>query len=179
MEWLAKNAELIGILFMPVTYGFIGWLTNVMALKMMFYPLNFVGLKPPYLGWQGIVPRKSTGLALKVVNILSEKLIKIDDFFAKIPTDKLADSYKPLLKENIPNMMHRVLEAVPAELKAKVSANESKIVAKALAESEQRLDQITGHLQRRRGQSLQLQEHGACATLRARTHTCSSICFKK
>ncbi|AFM12588.1 DUF445 domain-containing protein [Turneriella parva] len=146
MEWLAKNAELIGILFMPVTYGFIGWLTNVMALKMMFYPLNFVGLKPPYLGWQGIVPRKSTGLALKVVNILSEKLIKIDDFFAKIPTDKLADSYKPLLKENIPNMMHRVLEAVPAELKAKVSANEGKIVAKALAESEQRLDQITGHL---------------------------------
>jgi uncharacterized membrane protein YheB (UPF0754 family) len=146
MEWLAKNAELIGILFMPVTYGFIGWLTNVMALKMMFYPLNFVGLKPPYLGWQGIVPRKSTGLALKVVNILSEKLIKIEDFFAKIPTDKLADSYRPLLKENIPNMMHRVLEAVPSELKAKVSANESKIVAKALAESEQRLDQITGHL---------------------------------
>jgi len=146
MEWLAKNAELIGILFMPVTYGFIGWLTNVMALKMMFYPLNFVGIKPPYLGWQGIVPRKSTGLALKVVNILSEKLIKIDDFFAKIPTDKLSESYKPLLKEKIPEMMHRVLEAVPAELKAKVSANESKIVAKALAESEQRLDEITGHL---------------------------------
>ena len=77
MEWLSKHAELIGILFMPVTYGFIGWLTNVVALKMMFYPLKFVGI-PPYLGWQGIVPRKSTGLALKVVNILSEKLVKVE-----------------------------------------------------------------------------------------------------
>jgi uncharacterized membrane protein YheB (UPF0754 family) len=145
MEWLSKNAELMGILFMPVTYGFIGWLTNVVALKMMFYPLKFKGI-PPYLGWQGIVPRKSTGLALKVVNILSEKLIKIDEFFDKIPADKLADSYKPLLRENIPNMMHRVLESVPAELKPQVLANEQKIIDKAITESEQRLTEITGHL---------------------------------
>jgi uncharacterized membrane protein YheB (UPF0754 family) len=145
MEWLSKNAELMGILFMPVTYGFIGWLTNVVALKMMFYPLKFKGI-PPYLGWQGIVPRKSTGLALKVVNILSEKLIKIDEFFDKIPADKLADSYKPLLRENIPNMMHRVLESVPSELKPQVLANEQKIIDKAISESEQRLTEITGHL---------------------------------
>lgn len=146
MEWLAKNAELLGILFMPVTYGFIGWLTNVMALKMMFYPLTFKGIAPPYLGWQGIVPRKATGLALKVVNILSEKLIKVEDFFEKIPSDKLAESYKPLLRDSIPEMMHRVLESVPTEFKEKVAANEAKIVAKAIAESSQRLDEITGHL---------------------------------
>lgn len=146
MEWLTKNAELIGILFMPVTYGFIGWLTNVVALKMMFYPLNFVGVFPPYLGWQGIVPRKATGLALKVVNILSEKLIKIDEFFQKIPTDKLAESYKPILREHIPTMMHKVLEAVPAALKSQVAANEKRIVDKAIAESEQRLLEITTHL---------------------------------
>lgn len=146
MEYWSRNAELIGILFMPVTYGFIGWLTNVVALKMMFYPLNFVGIFPPYLGWQGIVPRKATGLALKVVNILSEKLIKIDEFFQKIPTDKLAESYKPILREHIPTMMHKVLEAVPAQLKSQVAANEKKIVDKAIAESEQRLSEIIGHL---------------------------------
>ena len=146
MEWLSKNAELLGILFMPVTYGFIGWLTNIVALKMMFYPMKFVGLWAPYLGWQGIVPRKATGLALKVVNILSEKLIKIEDFFDKIPADKLAESYKPLLKENIPGMLHRVLEAVPAEQRARIAENETQIVARAIAESEQRLVEITGHL---------------------------------
>ncbi len=146
MEWLSKNAELLGILFMPVTYGFIGWLTNIVALKMMFYPMKFVGLWAPYLGWQGIVPRKATGLALKVVNILSEKLIKIEDFFDKIPADKLADSYKPLLRENIPGMLHRVLEAVPGEQKARIAENEPQIVARAIAESEQRLVEITGHL---------------------------------
>jgi len=145
MEWLSKNAELIGILAMPVTYGFIGWLTNVVALKMMFYPMKFVGI-PPYIGWQGIVPRKATGLALKVVNILSEKLLKVEDFFEKIPSDKLGESYKPLLQQNIPAMTHRVMEFLPAELKEKVAAKEAQIVAKATAESEQKLMQITGHL---------------------------------
>lgn len=145
MEWLKQHAELIGILFMPVTYGFIGWLTNVVALKMMFYPMKFWGV-PPYLGWQGIVPRKATGLALKVVSILSEKLLKIEEFFDKIPTDKLAESYKPLLTENIPQMTHRVMEFLPPELKAKVAPQEAQIVAKATAESEQKLLQITSHL---------------------------------
>lgn len=145
MEWLSKHAELIGILFMPVTYGFIGWLTNVVALKMMFYPLKFVGI-PPYFGWQGIVPRKSTGLALKVVNILSEKLLKVEEFFDKIPTDKLGESYRPLLGENIPTMTHRIMEFLPADLKPGVAAREKEIVAKAIAESEQKLTQITSHL---------------------------------
>ena len=145
MEWLKQHAELIGILFMPVTYGFIGWLTNVVALKMMFYPMKFVGI-PPFLGWQGIVPRKATGLALKVVNILSEKLLKIEEFFEKIPSDKLGESYQPLLRENIPAMTHRVLEFLPPELKTKVGAKEAQIVANATAESEQKLLQITTHL---------------------------------
>lgn len=145
MEWLKQHAELIGILFMPVTYGFIGWLTNVVALKMMFYPMKFVGI-PPFLGWQGIVPRKATGLALKVVNILSEKLLKIEEFFEKIPSDKLGESYQPLLRENIPAMTHRVLELLPAELKTKVLAKEAQIVANATTESEQKLLQITTHL---------------------------------
>lgn len=145
MEWLKQHAELIGVLFMPVTYGFIGWLTNIVALKMMFYPMKFVGI-PPFLGWQGIVPRKATGLALKVVNILSEKLLKIEEFFDKIPSDKLAESYQPLLRENIPAMTHRVLELLPPELKTKVGAKEAQIVANATAESEQKLLQITTHL---------------------------------
>lgn len=146
MEWFEHNAELIGILFMPVTYGFIGWLTNVAALKMMFYPLRFIGLFPPYLGWQGIVPRKATGLALKVVNILSEKLIKVEDFFDKIPADKLAESYKPILREHVPSMLHKIVETLPQDLQKKALANDSAVVAKAVSQSEERLVEITSQL---------------------------------
>jgi outer membrane protein TolC len=32
------------------------------AVKMMFYPVHFVGLKP-FLGWQGIVPANAENLA--------------------------------------------------------------------------------------------------------------------
>jgi uncharacterized membrane protein YheB (UPF0754 family) len=46
----------------PVTCGFIGWVTNWLALKMTFYPLRFIGI-PPVLGWQGIIPRKAAKIA--------------------------------------------------------------------------------------------------------------------
>ncbi|MBV6493673.1 MAG: hypothetical protein LDLANPLL_01696 [Turneriella sp.] len=146
MEWFRQNAELIGVLFMPVTYGFIGWLTNVVALKMMFYPMKFWGI-PPWFGWQGIVPRKATGLALKVVNILSEKLLKIEEFFDKIPSDKLAEAYKPLLHENIPLMSTKILEFLPADLQSKVVPHKTALIENATKKSEAKLIQITSHLQ--------------------------------
>ncbi|MCX7633730.1 MAG: DUF445 family protein [Turneriella sp.] len=146
MEFLSRHAELIGILLMPVTYGFIGWMTNVVALKMMFYPLEFVGIYPPYLGWQGIVPRKATALALKVVNILSEKLFKVEEFFAKIPTDKLAETYRPLLHEGAPQIVEQVIAGLPEEYRATLAARKQEICAKVVQESQSRLEQILGHL---------------------------------
>jgi uncharacterized membrane protein YheB (UPF0754 family) len=48
---------------MPIVSAIVGWFTNVVALKMMFYPIEFVGPKPPLLGWQGIIPRKAAKMA--------------------------------------------------------------------------------------------------------------------
>jgi uncharacterized membrane protein YheB (UPF0754 family) len=39
-EFLSKHADLIGILIMPLTYGFVGWFTNWVALKMTFYTIQ-------------------------------------------------------------------------------------------------------------------------------------------
>lgn len=54
------NAWYIFVIIAPIG-GFVGWMTNVVALKMTFFPLEFVGI--PFLkikeqpfglfGWQG------------------------------------------------------------------------------------------------------------------------------
>jgi len=36
---------------MPVISGAIGYVTNVVAIKMMFHPIEFVGIWKPWLGW--------------------------------------------------------------------------------------------------------------------------------
>ena len=49
------------VLLIPVISAFIGWFTNVVAVKMMFYPTEFVGIRP-YLGWQGTATNPVAGL---------------------------------------------------------------------------------------------------------------------
>ena len=129
------DAALIGIIMMPFTYGFIGWLTNVVALKMTFYPLNFWGI-PPYLGWQGIVPRKSKALALKSVNMITERLIKLDEFFSKVDPDQLEAEFQPVLSDKIPSITDRIIEALPEDIRSQLSGDHrEKILKRAEHES--------------------------------------------
>ena len=62
----------------PLCSGLIGWFTNWVAIKMTFYPINFVGI-PPYLGWQGIIPRKGRKMAGIVVDNTLAKISSMRD----------------------------------------------------------------------------------------------------
>ena len=62
----------------PFISGFIGYVTKVIAIQMMFAPLEFKGLRLFGLpiGWQGIVPRKAEKMATIAVELMTSKLIQ-------------------------------------------------------------------------------------------------------
>ncbi|WP_374972371.1 DUF445 domain-containing protein [Spongiibacter marinus] len=62
------------LIIAPITSG-VGWLTNYLGIKMMFYPVNFVGVGN-YFGWQGIIPRLRVRLTRNLVNISVAKICK-------------------------------------------------------------------------------------------------------
>ena len=64
------------VILIPIISAFVGWITNVLAVEMMFKPLDFVGV-PPYLGWQGIVPANATEFAQKSTTLINDKLINL------------------------------------------------------------------------------------------------------
>lgn len=83
------------ITLLPLISAIIGWGTNVLALKMTFYPLEFIGFTfkgfeaigwkglPP-IGWQGIIPSKAESMASKATDMITTKLIDVEDQFARI-----------------------------------------------------------------------------------------------
>ena len=73
--WADFTLNLWLYLSMPITSGVVGFVTNVIALKMMFHPIEFVGVKPPYLGWQGIVPRKAGKMASIACDTIVPRLV--------------------------------------------------------------------------------------------------------
>ncbi len=88
--------EQIKVGFIPFTYGFVGWVTNWVALKMTFYPLEFWGI-PPYLGWQGIIPRKAHKMASKAVDVITERLLNIEEVFSRVDPAQVEKRLMPNL----------------------------------------------------------------------------------
>ena len=44
-------------LSMPLVAAFVGYTTKLVALQMLYRPIEFVGIGP--FGWQGVVPRRA------------------------------------------------------------------------------------------------------------------------
>ncbi len=91
------NVEILLYLSIPLTSGLVGWFTNYLALKMTFYPIEFVGIRP--IGWQGIIPSKTRKMAEKSVDLLTQKLLKMEEQFAKIDPEVVAEEMRPGLEE--------------------------------------------------------------------------------
>jgi len=84
-------------LSMPVIAAVIGYLTKRAAIEMMFRPVDFVGV-PPYLGWQGVVPRNSERMIAVASDLLTAKLVDPREIFQRLdPTRLAAELELPLL----------------------------------------------------------------------------------
>ncbi len=108
----------------PFVAAIVGWTTNWLAIQLTFYPLNFVGI-PPYLGWQGIIPRKGRKMASITVDNTLDKISTMQEIFDEFEPHKIAhhmikvaDSRIEDLTDDIMNERNAVLwENLPNTLK--------------------------------------------------------------
>ena len=87
MEW---NLETFSLLSIPVISALVGWLTNYLAVKMMFYPIEFVGIKP-FFGWQGLIPAKRRQMAEIEVELVLGKLLSVEELAQRLDPDELTE----------------------------------------------------------------------------------------
>ncbi len=125
-----QNEAVFGLIIMPFTYGFVGWFTNWLALKMTFYPIKFWGI-PPFLGWQGIIPRKAHKMASKSVDIITGRLLKIEEVFDKIDPVGIEKELKPLIEQMIEESTRDVIDQINPLLWEKMPDNLKKEIFKS------------------------------------------------
>ncbi len=85
------------VLLIPFFSAFVGWFTNVVAIKMMFYPSEFVGVKP--IGWQGIVPANARRLAKMSTQLILTRLLSLEELFSKFKGDDFAEELDGVVAE--------------------------------------------------------------------------------
>jgi uncharacterized membrane protein YheB (UPF0754 family) len=74
------------VLLIPFIAGFIGWFTNLLAVKAVLYPVEFIGI-PPMFGWQGIIPKNAEEMSRSFSELIQDKLVDIEEIFSGITHD--------------------------------------------------------------------------------------------
>lgn len=100
----------------PFIAGFVGYFTNVLALHMTFYPLEFVGIElfrlknEPWglFGWQGIIPTRAEKMAKICFDLMTTKLFHIKEIFGRIDPEQFADSMEDSILLLIDNTIQDV-----------------------------------------------------------------------
>ncbi|CAM9626443.1 unnamed protein product, partial [Phaeothamnion confervicola] len=104
--------EPVQTLTIPLSAAFVGWITNKLAVEMLFYPLRWRGLplwvvegQPlGLIGWQGIVPAKAASMASRMVDMVTDQLVDVDAVFARLNPHRVAR----LLSPEVTKMTQRV-----------------------------------------------------------------------
>ena len=108
MELLTRIQENWIVLLIPVISAIVGWFTNVVAIKMMFHPIEFLGI-PPYLGWQGVIPANALRLAKVSNTLITEKLLSLRELFDETFN---ADSFTGKLGAVIDDVTEQIIDEV-------------------------------------------------------------------
>src|SRR6202034_918297 len=77
-----------------------GYLTKLVAIEMIFRPIEFVGIKP-FLGWQGMVPRRAAKMAGIAVDSVMSSLIKPEELIDRLDPDELLAEIEGPLHDSI------------------------------------------------------------------------------
>ncbi len=89
LEPLTSHPDMFKILCLPVVAGLVGFGTNWLAVKMTFYPEQPIG-KPPFFGWQGILPMKQEKMAGIMVDSTLSKLGSMEEILREMEPAKIA-----------------------------------------------------------------------------------------
>ena len=109
------------LVIIPVIGALIGWLTNYIAIKLIFRP--FVPKRIPFTPWiiQGLIPKRQDEIAVNVGRVVEHELISMEEIIGELNNHSrkqhLIKVVSDLLKERV---NHRLPGFVPYSLRSLV-----------------------------------------------------------
>ena len=113
---------IVSLVTTPLVAGVVGYITNKIAIKMLFRPYE-----PKWytLGWQGIVPKTRPKLAVKISEIVGQKLLAHDDFLYALENNDIKTKIHSIIADKLKSLNAKDIHAV-----IRLSSLEDKIIDK-------------------------------------------------
>lgn len=136
---------------MPFVAAFVGWSTKIVALEMLYRPVEHKGVGP--FGWQGIVPRRAGKVAATTIELLTTNLLRPEELLDKIDPDEVLEALREPLVATIAEITEELAEQIRPGLWASLPeagrrAIQARIVSQAPRVGERLLREMKADLNR-------------------------------
>ena len=118
------------ILFMAVIGGVIGYITNVVAIKMLFKPYEPIKIPLTNIEIMGLIPKRRAEIAKNVAETVKRELLSEDDIFNGIIKDEDKEEIASYINSKIGNIISEKAIFLPSSLVSKINGYISDIVDK-------------------------------------------------
>jgi uncharacterized membrane protein YheB (UPF0754 family) len=93
---------------MPLIAAVIGYLTKLVAIEMMFKPLEYRGI-PPLLGWQGVIPRYAPRMATTLTELMLSRLLTTRELFERIDAKDLTSQLHEPMRRTVDELTRQIM----------------------------------------------------------------------
>lgn len=102
---------MVRILIVPVISALIGYITNVVAIRLLFWPRQPVNLGFFYL--QGLLPKRQADIARSLGELVEEQLLSVDELIDKFDTPeihaKITDKISSVLRQKLVMLIPNII----------------------------------------------------------------------
>jgi len=112
----------IKLLILATIGGIIGWITNLLAIKMLFRPFHPINIPLINLKIQGLIPKRKSEIARSIGETVETELLSIEEIIDKLIKSNDTDEILRLLKEKITIIVTNHLPSIiPSTFKGMIS----------------------------------------------------------
>jgi uncharacterized membrane protein YheB (UPF0754 family) len=113
-EWFRNDPKLLEKISIPITCAFVGWLTNWVAVEMIFRPLEFIGFWK--IGWKGIIPNHALKMSGMITEILTKKLMTPKELYSRIDPEVINSQVTDLIDVKSAEIVQEIIEGENPQL---------------------------------------------------------------
>lgn len=137
----------------PIIGAFIGWITNWLAIKMLFHPRK--PIKVLFITFQGIFPKNKPRIAEKLGTVVQRDLINFDDINDRLQDPDALNNFKEEIAVRVDNAIRdrieknalldaiipdQLIQSIHKTIVDEIGANLPQVIKSSMSKIEQKLD---------------------------------------
>ncbi|MBF8984188.1 DUF445 family protein [Lutibacter sp. B2] len=144
------------LLILAIVGAVIGWSTNILAIKLIFRPLNSIRIPIIGIEVQGLIPKRKKEIAKSIGEIVETELISIREIIDKMVTKGNREDLISNLKIRVESVLEKKLPVfIPSTFKDMIGEYVNEIIDK---EGNKAIDEIIDKMTTRAVENIKVAE---------------------